>query len=116
VRLLCPDHAEELLAFWQDDHADLIDLPDEAILALARDYLTHQDYYGKPIENDPDVVVIDGARVTLARSVRCADCHWFDRRTDHSHLGHCLADEPEPIVGLWDTDRRACQRFIRSTT
>ena len=68
MRQLVPDHAEELLAFWRDDQDDLLDLPDEAILALARDYLTHRDYYGKPVENDPDVVVIDGVRVTFVRS------------------------------------------------
>jgi len=62
--------------------------------ATLTDYLTHQDYYGKPIESDPDVVVIDGVRVTLARPVRCADCHWFDRRPDHDHIGHCLAMNP----------------------
>lgn len=112
VRLLCPDHAEELLAFWHDDHDDLLALPDEAILALAQDYLRHRDYYRGTIESTDTVVEIDGARVTLARPVRCADCQRFERLPGHDHLGHCQAGEPEPIAGLWDTDRRSCRRFV----
>lgn len=44
-------------------------------------------------------------------SVRCGECTHFER-TDHLHLGHCVRGEPEAIAGLWDTDRRFCERFL----
>ncbi len=44
-------------------------------------------------------------------AVRCQDCAHF-RRTDHPHLGHCAKDEPEAIAGLWDIDRRYCERYL----
>lgn len=44
-------------------------------------------------------------------AVRCQYCTHF-RRTDHPHLGHCAKGEPEAIAGLWDTDRRYCQRYL----
>jgi hypothetical protein len=43
--------------------------------------------------------------------VRCGDCVHFNR-IDHPHLGHCVKGEPEGIAGLWDTDRRYCERFL----
>lgn len=43
--------------------------------------------------------------------VHCGDCIHF-KRIDHPHLGHCGKGEPEAIAGLWDTDRRYCQRFL----
>ena len=43
--------------------------------------------------------------------VRCGDCAHF-ARTGHPHLGHCSKGEPEAVAGLWDTDRRNCQRFL----
>lgn len=45
-------------------------------------------------------------------SVRCGDCIHFER-IDHPHLGHCAKGEPEAIAGLWDTDRRYCERFYQ---
>jgi hypothetical protein len=44
-------------------------------------------------------------------SVTCDYCQHF-RRTDRPHLGHCAKGEPEPIAGLWDSDRRYCERFL----
>ena len=44
-------------------------------------------------------------------SVRCGDCIHFERIA-HPHLGHCAKSEPEAIAGLWDTDRRYCERFL----
>lgn len=37
----------------------------------------------------------------------CGQCPDF-RRIDHPHLGHCKKGQPEPIAGIWDTDRRYC--------
>jgi len=48
-------------------------------------------------------------------SVRCGDCTHFERIQSphaHPHLGHCAKNEPEAIAGLWDTDRRYCERFL----
>jgi len=47
-------------------------------------------------------------------SVRCSDCLHFER-TDHARLGHCAKGEPEAAAGLWNTDRRYCERFIPTT-
>ena len=44
------------------------------------------------------------------RAVCCADCFHF-KRIDHPHLGHCVKGEPEAVSGLWDTDRRNCDRW-----
>ncbi|TQE99623.1 MAG: hypothetical protein FKY71_07700 [Spiribacter salinus] len=44
-------------------------------------------------------------------AARCQDCTHF-QCTDHPHLGHCAKGEPEAIAGLWDTDRRYCERFL----
>lgn len=47
-------------------------------------------------------------------SVHCGDCIHFERIQSphrHPHLGHCAKGEPEAIAGLWDTDRRYCERF-----
>jgi hypothetical protein len=37
VRRLVPDLADELIAFWEDDVADILQLPDEALQRLAED-------------------------------------------------------------------------------
>ena len=47
-------------------------------------------------------------------AVRCGECIHF-QRTDHPHLGHCARGEPEAIAGLWDTDRRYCERHLPSS-
>ena len=49
--------------------------------------------------------------VTVNHPMTCGDCIHF-QRTYHPNLGHCPKDEPEPIAGLWDTDRRFCARFF----
>ncbi len=43
-------------------------------------------------------------------TVTCGACRHF-QRIDHPHLGHCVKGEPEAISGLWDTDRRNCDRW-----
>lgn len=42
---------------------------------------------------------------------RCGDCIHF-KRIDHPHLGHCDKGGPEAIAGLWDTDKRCCERYL----
>lgn len=43
--------------------------------------------------------------------VRCEECRHF-QRTQHAHLGHCSAKEPEPPAGLCNSDKRFCERFL----
>jgi hypothetical protein len=57
------------------------------------------------------LVVVDGAQVTVAEPVRCADCDQF-RPGRVPLLGRCAAGEPESPGGLWAQDRRACPRFL----
>jgi len=45
VRRLVPDLADELIAFWEDDVAGILQLPDEALKRLAEDYRRHREYY-----------------------------------------------------------------------
>ncbi len=45
VRRLVPELADELIAFWEDDVADILQLPDEALRRLAEDYRRHRAYY-----------------------------------------------------------------------
>jgi hypothetical protein len=49
--------------------------------------------------------------VTLNHPNTCGECAHFER-IDHPHLGHCAKGEPEAIAGLWDTDRRYCDRYL----
>jgi hypothetical protein len=57
------------------------------------------------------LVVVDGAQVTLAEPVHCADCDQF-RPGRVPLLGRCAAGQPEPPAGLWAQDRRACPLFL----
>jgi hypothetical protein len=56
-------------------------------------------------------LVVDGAQVALAESVRCADCDRF-RPGRMPLLGRCAAGQPEPPAGLWAQDRRGCPLFL----
>lgn len=44
-------------------------------------------------------------------SINCGDCIHFER-FDRPHLGQCAKGELDGIAGLWDTDRRYCERFL----
>ena len=57
------------------------------------------------------LVVVDGAQVSVAEPVRCADCDRF-RSGRMPLLGRCAAGQPESPAGLWGQDRRACPRFL----
>jgi len=43
--------------------------------------------------------------------VRCAECVNFERIA-HPHLGHCAKGKPEGITGLWDADKRFCNKYL----
>ena len=53
----------------------------------------------------------EGHPIPGAVTVTCCTCRHF-RRIDHPHLGHCAVGQPEAIAGLWDTDRRGCDRWL----
>jgi hypothetical protein len=53
----------------------------------------------------------EGRPIPRPVAVTCGACRHF-RRIEHPHLGHCAVGEPEAIVGLWDTDRRGCARWL----
>ena len=57
------------------------------------------------------LVVVDGAPMTVAEPVRCADCDRF-RPGRMPLLGRCSAGQPEPPAGLWAQDRRGCPLFL----
>ena len=94
--------------------------------ASIRAWLAHID------ETDPDIIIkvlnkcrneSDARRYFLKRSeevpetairnerITCGECLHFER-IDHPHLGHCAKGEPEAIAGLWDSDRRYCDKFL----
>jgi len=52
-----------------------------------------------------------GRPIPRPKSVTCAACRHFER-TQHEHLGHCRAGQPEPPAGLRDTDSRSCGRWM----
>jgi hypothetical protein len=54
---------------------------------------------------------VEGRPIPRPVPVYCGACIRFDR-LDHPHLGHCAKGEPEAIAGLWDSDRRNCERFL----
>ena len=53
----------------------------------------------------------EGRAIPRPVAVTCGACRHF-RRIEHPHLGHCAVGEPEAIAGLWDTDRRGCDRWL----
>ena len=56
---------------------------------------------------------IAGRPIPRPYAVCCGSCTHFER-IDHPHLGHCTAGQPEAIAGLWDNDRRYCERYLPS--
>lgn len=54
---------------------------------------------------------LEGKPIPRPHAVRCADCQHFER-TAHARLGHCIAGQPEPPAGLWDTTVRDCHYFL----
>ena len=81
---------------------------DPAIIAevvdKCRNDLEARRYFLKRSEEVPEPVILNHPNT-------CGDCIHFER-IDHPHLGHCAKGEPEAIAGLWDMDRRYCERFV----
>lgn len=55
----------------------------------------------------------EGQPIPRPVAVTCGTCRHF-QRINHPHLGHCDKGRPEAIAGLWDTDRRGCDRWLPS--
>jgi hypothetical protein len=89
-----------------------IEETDPAIIAEVVDKCRNDQearrYFLKRSEEVPEPVTLDHPNT-------CGECVHFERITEpfrHPHLGHCAKGEPEAIAGLWDTDRRYCERFL----
>lgn len=74
------------------------------VVDKCRDDLEPRRYFLKLAEEVPESVAV-------YHSTTCGNCIHFER-IDHPHLGYCAKGEPEAIAGLWDTDRRYCERFL----
>ena len=100
---LSPDEESSILAWLAH-----IEETDSAIIAEVVDKCRNdreaRRYFLKRSEEVPEPV-------TASHSIACGDCSYFER-IDHPHLGHCIKGGPEAIAGLWDTDRRYCERFL----
>ena len=115
---------------WNNSKTSTISLVNKAIIALARSEINQGNipaYFTKRavcalcgpvwlwfegnVAGCPWCVNrINDLPIPRPRAVCCADCFHFNR-IDHPHLGHCAKGEPEAISGLWDTDRRYCDRW-----
>ena len=62
------------------------------------------------LQRSEEVGKKDGAFATSATFATCENCKHFER-ISHPHLGHCRQGEPEAPAGLWDNDRRYCQKY-----
>ena len=115
---------------WNNSKTSTISLVNKAIIALARSEINQGNipaYFTKRavcalcgpvwlwfegnVAGCPWCVNrINDLPIPRPRAVCCDDCKHF-KRIDHPHLGHCVKGEPEAISGLWDTDRRNCDRW-----
>jgi len=76
----------------------------EVVVDKCRNNQEAHRYFLKRSEEVPELTRVN-------RSVHCGDYIHFER-IDHPRLGHCAKGEPEAIAGMWDTDRRYCERFL----
>ncbi len=100
---LSPDE-EAIIRAWLAHIEETDPVTIAEVLNKCRSDLDARRYFLKRSEEVPD-------SVTVNHPVICGDCIHFER-IDHPHLGHCAKGEPEAIAGLWDTDRRYCERFL----
>jgi len=100
---LSPDEESNVLAWLAH-----IDETDPAIIAevvdKCRSDLEARRYLLMRSEEVPEPA-------TVNHPMTCGGCIHFER-IDHPYLGYCAKGEPEAIAGLWDTDRRYCERFF----
>lgn len=55
---------------------------------------------------------VAGKPIPRPEAVHCRDCAHFER-IDHPHLGHCKEGQPEAVAGIWDTDSRMCEFWVK---
>ena len=95
------------LDYIEEDDRDAI----AEVLEKCRRDRDARRYFLERAEEVPScVATVATVAVAAPRWVTCGDCAHY-RRTDHPHLGHCAAGEPENVAGLWDSDRRVCGRY-----
>ena len=95
------------LDYIEEDDRDAIA---EVLEKCRRDRDARRYFLERAEEVPPCVATVATVAVATPRWVTCGDCAHY-RRTDHPHLGHCAAGEPENVAGLWDSDRRVCGRY-----
>jgi hypothetical protein len=103
---LSPDEESNIRAWLAHiEETDLV--PIAEVLDKCRNDLDARRYFLKRSEEVP-------GPITQNHSITCRGCIHFTR-IEHPHLGHCTKGEPEAIAGLWDTDPRYCERYLRRT-
>ena len=107
---LPPDEEQRIHAWLDYIEEDDRDAIAEVLEKCRRDRDARRYFLERAEEVASSVASVATVAVATPRWVTCGDCAHY-RRTDHPHLGHCAAGEPENVAGLWDSDRRVCGRY-----
>ncbi len=107
---LPPDEEQRIRAWLDYIEEDDRDAIAEVLEKCRRDRDARRYFLERAEEVASSVASVASVAVATPRWVTCGDCAHY-RRTDHPHLGHCAAGEPENVAGLWDSDRRVCGRY-----
>ncbi len=107
---LPPDEEQRIRAWLDYIEEDDRDAIAEVLEKCRRDRDARRYFLERAEEVASSVATVATVAVATPRWVTCGDCAHY-RRTDHPHLGHCAAGEPENVAGLWDSDRRVCGRY-----
>ena len=106
-----PSDEEQRIRTWLDYIEENDQESIAEVLEKCRRDMDARRYFLKWTEEVPAcVATVATIAVAIPRWVTCGDCAHY-RRTDHPHLGHCAAGEPENVAGLWDSDRRECDQY-----
>ena len=72
----------------------------DAFLEEARNKLDMQDVY-LPI-HIKELVIDEMPTIDAVEVVRCKDCRWFDKKTEHSSYGYCHAMKHAYLSKNWE--------------
>lgn len=72
----------------------------DAFLEEARNKLDMQDVY-LPI-HIKELVIDEMPTIDAVEVVRCKDCRWFDKKTEHSSYGYCHAMKHDYFSKNWE--------------
>ena len=51
---------------------------------------------------DINYIILNAPTVEAERVVRCKDCRWFDKKTEHSSYGYCYAMRHGYLSKNWE--------------